>query len=319
VAVSLPTTGPPAAAPTRQGFRLSAFGLDVEADFPLPGARPGGSPGGDLALRLVPADELLPLLAEPRLLRLLHAFDGCAYAMLEGPDGDILVCYGYRGLLHVSADQRLLRCAPTVQTDPHWQRVLLDTVLWSVSLMRGFELLHASAVETPAGIVAFVAMSGGGKSSLAAEFLLRGARLFCDDVVALDDPGGEVVAFPGPPVMNLPRQLDPAVLGARPIADFGDERWVEVDPPSGEARSLAAVVLVDRAPGLKAACSPVEGTPLDLLPHAFGLPHVNGRDKRRFELFSRVAATTPLLRLTADPSVPTGVLADLVDAGIAGA
>jgi hypothetical protein len=304
-------------APIADTVRLSAFGLGIEADFPLPGARPGPAPEADLSLRLAAQEEFLPLIGEPRLLRLLASFDDCAYAMLEAPAGDVLICYGHRALMHLSADGRVLRCAPTVQDDPYWQRVLLDTVLWSLSLLRGFELLHASAVETPAGIVAFVAASGGGKSSLAAEYLKRGASFFSDDIVALDDPAGQVVGFPGPPVMNLPLPFDPAEVAAQPIADFGEERWVEVEPASPAARPLAAVVIVDRAPGHEAACSRVEATTLELLPHALGMPHLDRRVKRRFELFSRVAATTPVLHLTADPTVPTGVLADLVDAGIA--
>jgi hypothetical protein len=315
VAVTLPTQ-PSAVASTAERFRLSAFGLEVDADFALPGARPGTAPEADLALRLVPQDEFLPLIAEPRMLRLLASFDDCPYAMLEAPAGDALLCYGHRAFLHLSADRRILRCGPTVRDDPHWQRVLLDTVLWSVSLLRGFELLHASAVETPAGVIAFVAASGGGKSSLAAEYLRRGASFFSDDIVALDDSDGRVVGFPGPPVINLPRQLEPAEVGARPIADFGEERWVEIEPVSPGARSLAAVVIVDRAPRQEAACSRVEATTLELLPHALGLPHLEGRVRRRFELFSRVAATTPVLHLTAEPTVSTGVLADLVDAAL---
>jgi hypothetical protein len=315
VAVTLPTQ-PPAAATTADGFRLSAFGLEVDADFALPGARPGAPPEADLALRLVPQDEFLPLIAEPRMLRLLASFDDCPYAMLEAPAGDALLCYGHRAFLHLSADRRLLRCAPTALDDPHWQRVLLDTVLWSVSLLRGFELLHASAVETPAGVIAFVAASGGGKSSLASEYLRRGASLFSDDIVALDERDGDVVGFPGPGVMNLPRQFAPADVAARPIADFGDERWVELKSSATGARPLAAVVIVDRAPAHEAACSRVEATTLELLPHALGLPHLEQRVRRRFELFSRVAVTTPVLHLTADLSVPTGVLADLVDAAL---
>ena len=68
--------------------------------------------------------------------------------MLEGADGDVLIRYGHRAFFHLSADRRVLRCAPTERDDPIWQRVLLDTVLWTASLLRGYELLHASAVQT---------------------------------------------------------------------------------------------------------------------------------------------------------------------------
>jgi hypothetical protein len=319
VAVSLGTAQPPAAVPAADGWGMSAFGLEVRTDFPLPGARRlgGAEPGEDLALRLVPADSLDPYLAEPRILRLLHAFGDCPYAMLEGTAGDILVCYGYRGLFHLSADGRELLCGPTDPADVHWQRELLDTMLWTVSLIRGFELLHASAVDTPAGVIAFVAESGGGKSTMAAEYLRRGHALFSDDMVALEERAGELLAHPGPRVMNLPGRVDPAEVGATAIAAIGDERWVELSGPAPPARPLAAVVLVDRAPGNEARCTPIDGTSLKLLPYAVGLPYVEGGSRRRFELFGRVAAATPLLHLTADLSVPAGAMADLVDARIA--
>ena len=81
---------------------------------------------------------------------------------------------GTARIFHLSTDGRVLRCAPTDRDDPIWQRVLLDTVLWTVSLLRGYEQLHASAVRTADGVIAFTAGSGGGKTSLAAEFLRRG-------------------------------------------------------------------------------------------------------------------------------------------------
>jgi len=299
-----------------EGSRLSAFGLEIEADFALPGMHPPSQSSleASLALRLVEQSELAPLGGEKRILRHLHVFDDCPYAMLEGSAGDMFIRYGRRALFHLSADRRLLRCAPAARDDPTWQRVLLDTVLWTVSLLRGFELLHASAIGTPRGVVAFVAISGGGKTSLAAEWLRRGSSLFCDDILALEDSNGEVVGHPGPPLLNLPGELAPDSVGdAQVIAELGDEQWVAVNAPSAVPQPLAAVVLIERAAGREARCSPVVGTTLTLLPHAVGLTHVAERPERRFQLFGKVVATTPVLSLTADPSVPTSALADLIE------
>jgi hypothetical protein len=301
-------------------YQLNAFGLDIEADFELPGALPCTGPRleRDLWLRRVPWDEVQPAAETPATLRYLHIFDGAPYVMLEGVAGEMLVRYGQRALFLLSADRRILQCAPTAADEPTWQRVLLDTVLWTVSLLQGFELLHASAVKTEDGIVAFVAVSGGGKTSLAAEYVRRGAPLFCDDILALDQSNGRVIGFPGPPLMNLPRQLNPnALAGGRVIADFGEERWVRVNGSSPSPEPLTAVVLVDRAVGLEAACSAIQTTSLALLPHAVWLPHLADRMQKRFELFGAVASTTQVLRLTADPSVPAGQLADLVKNEIA--
>jgi hypothetical protein len=296
------------------GRRVSAFGLDVQADFDIPGTvQDAAGLGKSLFLKAVPATELEPLLGQPRILRDLNVFDGSAYVMLEGADGDVLFSYGRRALFHLSADRQVLRCAPFTSEHPSWKRVLLDTILWTVSWLRGFELLHASAVGTAAGIVAFVAVSGGGKTTLAAEYLKRGAPLFCDDILALEEAGDQVLAYPGPPLVNLPRKVEPSSVGAADvIAEFDDERWVSLGTQTPAAEPLAAVVLMNRAQGETARCTQIDGTSLALLPHAVYFPHVAARERARFELFGTVAGTTPLLSLTADPSVPGATLADLV-------
>ena len=113
--------------------------------------------------------------------------------------------------------------------------------------------------------------------------------------------------------MNLPRQLVRDVVGeSNVIADFGDEQWVCVDRPPLSVKGLAAIVLIDRAVGRPARCSTLDATSLTLLPHGVAFAHLPARELRRFELFGTVAASTPLLLLTADPSVPAATLADLV-------
>ena len=266
-----------------------------------------------MTLRAAPAAELPSLLDEPRYLRNLQAYDGAAFAMVEGPGGDVLFAYGRSALFHLSDDLTVLRHAVGAPDDPAWQRVLLDTVLWTVSLLRGFELLHASAVTNDHGLIALVARTGGGKTSLAAELQSRGATLFSDDIVALENTGGEVIAYPGPPLMNLPRALAPAQVGGTVVADFGEERWVELDRGPVAAAPLAAVVLVNRVPGETAHCSITDATSLTLLPHAVSLPHLADRARRRFDIFGSVVANAPVLSLHADPAVPPSELADLID------
>jgi hypothetical protein len=294
---------------------LDAYGLRVETDLNLPGTQPDrpGNPPHAVTLRAAAAAELPSLLDEPRYLRNLQAYDGAAFAMLEGSEGDVLFAYGRSALFHLSHDHTTLRYAVTAQDDPAWQRVLLDTVLWTVSLLRGFALLHASAVTTGHGLVALVARTGGGKSSLAAEFLRRGATLFSDDIVALDQAGDELVAHPGPPLMNLPRVIAAAQVGGTVVAEFGDERWVALDGAGAAPSPLAAVVLINRVAGETARCSVTEATSLTLLPHGVSLPHLADRARRRFDIFGSVIAAVPVLSLHADPSVPPSELADLIN------
>jgi hypothetical protein len=264
--------------------------------------------------------EALPSIgAEPRYLRNLQSYDGDAFAMLEGASGDVLFVYGRTAVFHLSPDLRVLRCAAPLGGDRAWQRVLMDTILWTVGLLRGRELLHASAVETAGGVVAFVSGMGGGKTSLAVEWLKRGATLFADDIVALDDRGGSVVAYPGPPLMNVPASQDGALREAVTLAQFGDERWIQLDTSPRAPAQLSAIVIVHRAPGEVARCVPISASSLELLPYAVSLPHMGDRTRRRFELFGAAAETTPMMRLDADPAVTPAQLADLVQPQIASA
>ena len=312
---------PPIARPAAAAReRVVGFGLEVTADFPLPGLEmmTGAEPTHGLVLRRVTADVLPAPGDEPRYLRNLQAYGGSGFVMLESAAGDVLFHYGRRASFHLSADHGLLRCAPGSGDEALWQRVLLDTVLWTVSLLRGFELLHGSAVSTPGGLLGLVAGMGGGKSSLAAEYVRRGASLFADDVIALAGANGAIVAHPGPPLMNLPRRLaGDRLRGAEVIGDFGDELWVRIARETPLPTPLAALVLIHRVPGGHASCSRLDATNLTLLPHAVTLPHLARRARHRFEVFGAVAASTPVLSLTADPSVATHDLADLIQSQIA--
>lgn len=190
-------------------------------------------------------------------------------------------------------------------------------MLWTVSLYLGFELLHAAAVDTPQGLVAVVADQGGGKSTLAAELLRRGGTLFADDIVALEQTTDGLLAHPGPAVMNLPTAVDPASIpGARPLATFTDERWVELPGNPHPATPLRAVMLLRRAAGAPLTCRPLAATTLTLLPHAITLPHLTARGRQRFERFGALVATTPVLELTADLATPPAALADALQSAL---
>lgn len=59
-------------------------------------------------------------------------------------------------------------------------------------------MLHASAIVTEAGVVAFCGSSGAGKSTLAAAFSRRQYPVWADDALAVSPPDAAVAAFPLP-------------------------------------------------------------------------------------------------------------------------
>jgi hypothetical protein len=297
-----------------EGVVLSAFGVCIRIAFPLAALDAAGdaSCAPTLEARLVPfqADDVDPGIEE---IVWATRFDGQDYKMRRLRDGSHRFVYGKRASFHLSADGSVLRCAVAEPDDPAWQRLFLDTILWSCSQLRGFELLHASTVCWPDGAVAVVSTTGGGKTSLAAELLGRGATLLSDDVLALDRVDGRLAGHPGPPVMNVPLTAAPGL--GRELAHFPDERWVAIDGVAREPRPLAAICLLERRPGAELSLERRRSTPLDLLPHVFqGGPR---GDAARFELVSDIATEVPVFRLAADVDVPPAELANLVESGIA--
>jgi len=132
-----------------------------------------------------------------------------------------------------------------------YQRAVLPILLQD----SGTEVLHASAIDTQAGVVAFAARSGTGKSTLAYEFGERGYGVWADDALAWDVRDGEVITF------RLPFSL--RLSGGRRIR--ASTHCTRAD----SVRRLAAVVVMRRSDGLERLVHLTR--PKDLLPAI--LPH----------------------------------------------
>jgi hypothetical protein len=93
-----------------------------------------------------------------------------------------------------------------VQSPPQYA-LIHDTYLRSILPLAlqawGTEVLHASAVHTSRGIVALCAVSGTGKSTLAAGLSQRGYRVWADDAVAVVTVEERVMALPFPFILRL--------------------------------------------------------------------------------------------------------------------
>lgn len=88
-------------------------------------------------------------------------------------------------------------------TDEALRAYLLGSALGVLLQQRGWLALHASAVAIGGGAVAFLAGSGGGKSSLAAALHARGHPLVADDVIAVQVDGHAPTVHPGFPQLKL--------------------------------------------------------------------------------------------------------------------
>ncbi len=105
---------------------------------------------------------------------------------------------------HVTPDGRSVTCSPVPDaTDTTSHHLYLNQVLPLMLSKQGKLVFHASAVEIADGAVAFVAESGGGKSTLAASFATSGFRFLTDDGLVLEACGQGYQVLPSHPSIRL--------------------------------------------------------------------------------------------------------------------
>lgn len=310
--------------PARAEFILAmhttyvAYGLQLRSSFALPGM-PMRSATGLPSLAIERATEAQledtwsRTVSAPEWRGVLG--DGCPLTIERGLEGDLLFTYAHRARFHLDAAKITLTCVPA-EADLHWQQVLLGRILPNVGLERGYEALHASAVESPEGVVAILAPSGMGKTTLAIELMRRGWPLFADDVVVLTGGGGELRAHAGAPLMNVATdRIDEQTcdeLGST-LAVLAGERWLAADSASEGDRRVRMVCLFERAPGLTLDVRKLPSSPLPLAPYMLGLPGDRERERSRFSLFADLMDSAELVKLTCSTNDPPEELADLLE------
>jgi hypothetical protein len=295
--------------------RYVAYGLALECSFELAGMTPSRGTGlPSLKLEMLSPQALARAYSgsdDPPIWR-GQLGDGGELTIESGRADDLLIVDGDRAdfLLHPSRES--LACAPR-RPGLGWQRTLLSKVLSVVSIRRGYEALHASAVDSPHGAVAIAAPPGTGKTTLALELMRDGWPLLADDVLALSVTPSGPVAHPGTPHMNLAvgagddRDADDRGVT---LATIGDERWIAAHAVTGEPRPLHAVCLLRRAAGLSLDARVLPANPLTLAPFMLGLLGDARRGRSRFELYADIAASVALIGLTCDLAAGPAQLAE---------
>lgn len=309
----------------------AAFGLSLSADIQPPGTWQERPPNErHLQIGLTDARAIAESWSGPESTGWESVIDGAQFVVERGVEGDYRFVHGAPpghdgapsartlAIHHLSSDATLLKCAPTNPADPLWWRVVLDSVLFTVALLRGYEALHAGAVATRGGAIAITAATGGGKSTLLATLLGRGLALVADDVLVLEPRDtAPPISHPGPPLMTVPA-ASTALLGtAAPpdtIATIDDELWLAV-PAHPQPLPLKALVVLDRLPGsqwptAQPSLARIENPLAALLSALMGFPATPERQRARFELASAIAGTAGLWRLTARLDTPADSLAD---------
>jgi hypothetical protein len=131
-----------------------------------------------------------------------------------------------------------------------FQAYLLVDALSYAMVRLGREPLHATAVLTPHGVVAFLGASGYGKSTLGALMVQAGCPLLTDDMLVLTHHQDGFLAHPGPPRIKLYRTIKDRIFGTSypgiPMNPSTEKLIVGLTKSrySAEARPLAGLYLI---------------------------------------------------------------------------
>ncbi len=309
------------------GTRTTVFGLDVRAAVPLPllaGARAAATgrsldvcehPGGLPALAALDGFELISDQLQPdgAVSYRIEAHAEMGY-LLWGPD---------YGAYLLSPDGRWLQYGSGDAPQEAWQRLLIAQVLPWAALLRGLEVLHASAVVIDGLAVAFAGPSRSGKTSLALELCSRGAGFLADDVLALQCAGSELVGHPGSPVAGLDREearrIPQRLATTETVAENDRELLVRVQA-AGAPAPLAAIFFLDRRVDgpARPRFEPI-ADPRVLLAATFNFVLANPRRLRGLLDVCALAARRRVERVLIGPSVDASQLATAVTRRLAGA
>jgi len=310
-------------------WQLDAFGVHVRADLPLVGATPEAAgvdqraptaSGHTVRISRLEGESPSGARAEV-LLERVHPDGSIGMRVYRLDDQSYLVEAPGHGTFQVARDGSVIWYKDL--TDPRWRwhRPLCAQVLPLAATLQGFELLHASAVVLGDRVIAFVAESGGGKTSLALALLARGASLVTDDVLALEAVDGKTIAHPGVPMANvagdqmkLLSDVDRVRLGF--VMGASDKVHVEVSNMPVEALQLGAVFFLCRSSVIdRLTFEPADPPdPRDLLAATF-MPHIvtPRRLMTQLRTCAEVAANVPIFKLSAPAELPAMDLAPAVE------
>jgi hypothetical protein len=235
--------------------RNTVFGLDVHADAVLPfleGATAAAS-GRELSIAVADGAEVPWPATARRISDERHPDGSVSFQIEDGGEAGYRIGGPLYGSSVVAADGLRLWGSVGAGGMAAWQRLLVAQALPFVAVMRGLEVLHASAVATGPDAVAFSGPSGSGKTSLALAMQRRGAALLADDVLAVERAGEELIAHPGAPVAGVElgevERLRDDGAGRGEVLAVNQREQVERTVLADAAQPLRAFFFLQRDPG----------------------------------------------------------------------
>jgi hypothetical protein len=214
---------------------------------------------------------------------------------------------------HISIDGKHIDCYPFYHVETHTIRhLLLDNVLPHTLNLRGQIVLHASAVVTDTGAIAFLAPSGTGKSTLAAAFAQHGISLLADDSVVIERRAEHFWALPSYPSIRLWSHMVDALwqssLETEAVAHYYSKKRVALQhdrmpfqQSPAPLRKIYLLVAPQAASDERIVLTPISprDAHIELVKHTFRMDITDKRQNAiTFAFHNQLASGVPFARLT---------------------
>jgi hypothetical protein len=271
-------------------FYLS-FGLRIRSEIECEQLLPGIGPA-EVCIRVGEVPEFLP---EP-------TFQGFLYQVAPGK---LLLKITHVARYLISGGNEIL-VQPASGADLDEIRLfLLGSALGALLHQRGVLAIHASAVTTPHGAVAFAGLSGAGKSTLAGAFYRKGYVVLADEICAVDTAGCPRVMPAGPFLMLWADALKEMGFDGceRRAARPQLEKYILplVDGGDAETCGLRVIYIIEPAHAELSPPIPVKGLPkIQILAQNTYRPHFvehMNLDTEHFRRLATVAQHVPVRRV----------------------
>jgi hypothetical protein len=305
------------------GWSGRAFGLALAGNLPLESVVPApAARRADTWLERTARTDLDRRwrAAHPRTLLERRLVDGTVGLSVERDEEIGFRVWAPRhGCYLVAPDGRRVLAAPPAGPAWRWERLVLAQVLPLAAVLRGMDVLHASAVAIAGHAIAFMGRSGAGKTTLAGRIAAHGAQLVTDDVLAVDLARSAVRAHRGGAVARIdPQELRTMTASERRVlgAVHGrGEKW-HVMPVLAPAQLPLGLTYHLVRPAEVHGTEIVAIQPYDpalLLGNAF-LPYLMDPDRlrRQLDVCAAIADSTPLYQVRVGPRTASADVADAV-------
>jgi len=292
---------------SHSSYRYCVYGIDIVSDTELTMPRHAHEPLCHVACVRAPAAAFAGAIEGAVFHPLSDAWQRSAILH----DGSAYVSWDSVGEFLVAADGRRIACRPAARCSlESFQVYLLGQALSFALVKQQIEPLHATVVVADGEGVAFLGGSAFGKSTVAASLLEAGCGLLTDDLLVLQESGGKVTAYPGPPRIKLfpdmaSRFLDRSA-GVHMNADTGklivplDERQICTKPvPIRAMYVLASPREACREPRVTMETLSVRQAFLEHVKSTFNRRLAGAsRMERQFTVTARLTEAVPIRRLT---------------------